>query len=315
MDLCVIIKGVSFFLQTSIGIISNCVILLSYANIICSGCKMMPVDIVLSLLAFVNMMVLLTRGVPQTMTVFGAEHVLDDTGCKIVIYSYRIVRSLSVSVTCLLTVLQAITISPIPSWSTIKIKVIKHLGIFLLVILVINMAVCIAAPFFSAVPRSGQIPKFTLNLGFCHVYFPNQLGYILNGFAVSLRDFVFVVAMVLASGYIILTLYRHHKQVRNIRRLDSGHNVAAESKAAKDVLRLVMLYVIFFGIDNIIWIYMLTVSQVPSVITDMRVFFSSCYASLSPLLIISSNRKIRKAIKCRLKQQRLTPAEVYVCHI
>ncbi|KAM4701907.1 olfactory receptor class A-like protein 1 [Discoglossus pictus] len=313
MDLCVTIKGVSFFLQSSVGIMGNCFILMAYASIVFRDRKLLPVDIVLSHLAFVNMMVMLTRGVPQTMSVFAVQHVLNDTGCKIVVYSYRIVRALSVSVTCLLSVLQAITIVPGIRWSSIKRNIYKYLVISLIVIWLINMAVCIAAPFFSAAPKNGIVPKFTLNLGFCNVHFPDQLGYILNGLAVSIRDFAFVALMVFASGSILRTLYRHREQVQNIRRMTSGRNVPDESKAAKDVLRLVLLYVILFGIDNIIWIYMLTTSDVPSIITDMRVFFSSCYASLSPILIISSNRKIRNAIKCRL--QRVPQAEVYVCQI
>ncbi|KAM8976789.1 olfactory receptor class A-like protein 1 [Pelodytes ibericus] len=315
MDLCVVIKGISFSLQTCIGIVSNCAILLAYVNIVFSGFKLMPVDMVLSHLAFVNMMVLLTRGLPQTMTVFGMQHILNDAACKAVIYSYRIFRALSVSVTCLLSVLQAITISPIPRTSIINIKDFKNLSIYLAFIWVINMAVCIAAPFFSAVPSDDKVPKFTLNLGFCHVHFPDQIGYIINGVAVSARDFAFVGIMVYASGFIMLTLYRHKRQVQNLRRLSSGRNVTAESKAAKDVLRLVLLYVLFFGIDNIIWIYMLTVSQVPSIVADMRVFFSSCYASLSPILIIMSNKKIRNSMKCTLNQQTIRRVEIYVCHM
>ncbi|XP_044144267.1 olfactory receptor class A-like protein 1 [Bufo gargarizans] len=312
MDLCIIIKGMSFFLQTSVGIISNCVILLSYATILYSKCKLMPVDIVLSHLAFVNMMVLLTRGVPQTMTVFGINHVLNDVFCKVIVYIYRIVRALSVCVTCLLTVLQAVTISPNIRWSFVKLKDMKFLSLSLVSLWVINMAVCIAAPFFSALPRNVSIPSFTLNLGFCYVYFPDQMSYIFNGFAVSFRDFAFVAIMVFTSYFILRTLYRHRKQVQGIRRQNGDRNLTAETKAAQDVLRLVLLYVIFFGIDNIIWIYMLTVSQVPSTITDMRVFFSSCYASLSPILIIFSNRKIQNGIKCAMKQKTV---EVYVCQI
>lgn len=311
MDLCIIIKGVSFFFQTSVGIISNCIILLSYGTILFSRCKLLPVDIVLSHLAFVNMMVLLTRGVPQTMTVFGINHVLDDVCCKVVVYIYRIVRALSVSVTCLLSVLQAVTIYPNPKRSFVKLKDMKCLSLSLVSIWVLNMAVCLAAPLFSALPRNVSVPRFTLNLGFCCVYFPDQMSYIINGFAESARDFAFVAIMVFASYLILRTLYRHRKQVQHIRRQNVEGNLAAESKAAQDVLRLVMLYVIFFGIDNIIWIYMLTVSQVPSTITDMRVFFSSCYASLCPIFIISSNRRIQNGIKCAMRQK----VEIYVCQI
>ncbi|XP_053560660.1 olfactory receptor class A-like protein 1 [Bombina bombina] len=315
MDLCMTIKSVSFLIQTSVGIAGNSFILLSYVAILFGDCKLMPVDIVLSHLAFVNLMILSTRGIPQTMTVFGMHLALDDTSCKIIVYSYRIVRALSVCVTCLLSVVQAIIITPGTRWSIIKIKVTKYLILSLISIWLINIVVCIAAPLFSLVPSGEKPLKFTLDLGFCHVRFPDQLGYIINGFAVSFRDFAFVALMVFASVYIIITLYRHRNQVQNIRRMAGARNAPNESKAAKDVLKLVLLYVIFFGIDNIIWIYTLTVSHVPSIINDMRIFFTSCYASISPILIISSNRKIRNAIKCTLKTQRPAQTEVYVYHI
>ncbi|XP_015230812.1 PREDICTED: vomeronasal type-1 receptor 1-like [Cyprinodon variegatus] len=296
MDLCVTIKGVSFLLQTGMGILGNAVVLLAYASMICSEPKLLPVDMILCHLAFANLMLLLTRCVPQTMTVFGLKDLLNDPGCKVVIYAYRIGRALSVCITCMLSVFQALTIAPAgPRLSRLKpslpaLVLPTFAGLWLL-----NMAICIAAPFFSMAPRNGTIPAFTLNLGFCHVDFRDNLSYVINGVAVSVRDFAFVALMLGSSGYILLLLHRHSQQVRGIRR---SHGNGAETRAAKTVVTLVVLYVVFFGIDNVIWIYMLTVSKVSPVVADMRVFFSSCYASLSPYFIISSNKKVKRKIVC-----------------
>ncbi|XP_038147160.1 olfactory receptor class A-like protein 1 [Cyprinodon tularosa] len=296
MDLCVTIKGVSFLLQTGMGILGNAVVLLAYASMICSEPKLLPVDMILCHLAFANLMLLLTRCVPQTMTVFGLKDLLNDPGCKVVIYAYRIGRALSVCITCMLSVFQALTIAPAgPRLSRLKpslpaLVLPTFAGLWLL-----NMAICIAAPFFSMAPRNGTIPAFTLNLGFCHVDFRDNLSYVINGVAVSGRDFAFVALMLGSSGYILLLLHRHSQQVRGIRR---SHGSGAETRAAKTVVTLVVLYVVFFGIDNVIWIYMLTVSKVSPVVADMRVFFSSCYASLSPYFIISSNKKVKRKIVC-----------------
>lgn len=296
MDLCVTIKGVSFILQTSMGILGNTVVLLAYANIVSSETKLLPVDMILCHLAFANLMLLLTRCVPQTMTVFGLRNLLNDPGCKVVIYVYRISRALSVCITCMLSVFQMVTIAPAgPLLSRLKptlpsLVLPTFAGLWLL-----NMAICIATPFFSMAPRNGTVPAFTLNLGFCHVDFRDNLSYVINGVALSGRDFVFVALMVGSSGYVLLLLHRHSKQVKGLRRsLGSG----TETRAAKTVLTLVVLYVVFFGIDNVIWIYMLTVSKVSLVVADMRVFFSSCYASLSPYFIISSNKKVNGKIVC-----------------
>uniref|UniRef100_A0A3P8UDX6 Vomeronasal type-1 receptor n=1 Tax=Amphiprion percula TaxID=161767 RepID=A0A3P8UDX6_AMPPE len=299
MDLCVTIKGVSFLLQTGMGILGNTVVLLAYAHIIYTEPKFLPVDMILCHLAFANLMLLLTRCIPQTMTVFGLKDLLNDPGCKVVIYTYRIGRALSVCITCMLSVFQAVTIAPAgPHLSRLKpalpsLVLPTFAGLWLL-----NMAVCIAAPFFSMAPRNGTIPAFTLNLGFCHVDFRDSLSYVVNGVAVSGRDFAFVALMVGSSGYILLLLHRHSHQVRGIRRSQGG----AETRAAKTVVTLVVLYVVFFGIDNMIWIYMLTVAKVSPVVADMRVFFSSCYASLSPYFIISSNKKVKAKIVCAVEQ-------------
>uniref|UniRef100_A0A3Q2TF20 Vomeronasal type-1 receptor n=1 Tax=Fundulus heteroclitus TaxID=8078 RepID=A0A3Q2TF20_FUNHE len=296
MDLCVTIKGVSFLLQTGMGILGNGVVLLAYASIICTEPKLLPVDMILCHLAFANLMLLLTRCVPQTMTVFGLKGLLNDPGCKVVIYAYRVGRALSVCITCMLSVFQAATIAPAgPRLSRLKPTLPSLVLPTFAMLWFLNMAICVAAPLFSMAPRNGTVPAFTLNLGFCHVDFRDNLSYVVNGVAVSGRDFAFVALMVGSSGYILLLLHRHSEQVRGIRR---SHGSGAETRAAKTVVTLVVLYVVFFGIDNVIWIYMLTVSKVSPVVADMRVFFSSCYASLSPYFIISSNKKVKRKIVC-----------------
>ncbi|KAK6472020.1 olfactory receptor class A-like protein 1, partial [Huso huso] len=316
MDLCVTIKGVSFLLQTGLGILGNLLVLLAYAHIVYCERRLQPVDMILFHLAFANMMVLLTRGVPQTMTVFQLHNLLDDVGCKIVIYSYRIVRALSVCITCLLSVFQSLTIAPTTSrWANLKTRLPKLILPSFGFLWLLNMAVCIAAPFFSVAPRNGTVPKFTLNLGFCHVNFQDQLSYVINGVAITGRDFIFVGLMVLASGYILLVLHRHSKQMKGFRSSDRHQSSTLESRAAKTVITLVILYVVFFGIDNIIWIYMLTVSSVPPVISDMRVFFSSCYASLSPFFIISSNKKIKRRMSCASEEPKQQSPASEVSHV
>ncbi|XP_029358723.1 olfactory receptor class A-like protein 1 [Echeneis naucrates] len=304
MDLCVTIKGVFFLLQTGLGILGNTVVLLAYSHIIYNKSKLLPVDMILCHLAFANLMLLLTRCVPQTMTVFGMRKLLNDPGCKAVIYAYRIFRALSVCVTCMLSVFQAVTIAPAgPRLSKLKLALPSLVLPTFVWLWLLNMAVCIAAPFFSMAPRNGTVPAFTLNLGFCHVDFKDNLSYVINGVAVTGRDFAFVALMVGSSCYILLLLSRHSRQVRGIHR---SQGAGAEMRAAKTVVTLVVLYVVFFGIDNVIWIYMLTVAKVSPVVADMRVFFSSCYASFSPYFIISSNKKVKAKIVCASEQDQVT---------
>lgn len=308
MDLCVTIKGVSFLLQAGLGILANTLVLLAYVHIMLTDAQLQPVDSILCHLAFADLLLLLTRCVPQTMTVFGMKNLLDDAGCKAVIYTYRVARALSVCITCMLSVFQAVTVAPAagPLLSGLKIRLPRLVVPIFVMLWFINMAVCIAAPFFSVAPRNGTVPPFTLNLGFCHVDFRDNLSYVINGVAVSVRDFAFVGVMLGSSSYILVLLHQHGRKVRGMRR---SQGATMETRAAKTVVMLVVLYVVFFGIDNIIWIYMLTVPQVPPVVADMRVFFSSCYASLSPFLIISSNKKVKARMVCATSSDQERQAE------
>eukprot|EP00062_Callorhinchus_milii_P009596 gi/632953588/ref/XP_007892500.1/ PREDICTED: vomeronasal type-1 receptor 4-like [Callorhinchus milii] len=316
MELCTVVKGTSFLLQTAIGILGNLTILLSYAHIGYSDRKLLPVDVILTHLAFVNLMVVLTRGVPQTLVTFDVANLLNDAGCKIVIYAYRVVRALSVCETCLLSVFQGLTLMPVTSkLANYKRKAGRSIGPLAAALWALNIALCIAAPLFSVAVANSTVSNFTLDLGFCLVGFPDRVSYVVNGVFISTRDFLFVGLMTFASGYILLILHRHRRQVRAIQRAGSAQQAKAENRAAKSVISLVSLYVVFFGIDNLIWIYMLTVPLVPPDIADLRVFFSSCYASFSPLLIISSTKKIKSKLFRATPQIGPRPPSTEMSHV
>ncbi|XP_026874564.1 olfactory receptor class A-like protein 1 isoform X1 [Electrophorus electricus] len=239
MDLCITIKGVSFLLQTGLGVLGNLLVLMAYCHIACAESRLQPVDRILAHLAFANLVLLLTRGVPQTMTVFGLRHLLDDPGCKLLIYAYRISRALSVCLTCMLSVFQAVATAPAarPFLLRLKVSLPQRVAPTFVALWLLNMLVCIAAPLCSVAPRNGTVPAFTLNLGFCHVDFHNGLSYVINGAAVSGRDFTFVGLMLGSSGYILVLLHKHSKQVRGIRR---SRGSSMEMRAAKTVVMLVV---------------------------------------------------------------------------
>ncbi|KAM9444264.1 olfactory receptor class A-like protein 1 [Clarias gariepinus] len=298
MDLCITIKGVSFFLQTGLGILGNVSVLLAYTHIVLVESSLQPVDRILAHLAFSNLLQLLMRGVPDTMFIFGLSSLLDDSGCKVVIFAYRITRGLSVCLTCMLSIFQALTIAPLSGSCLTKLKSCLPLLVMptFIGLWLFNVMVPIAAALFSMAPRNGTMPAFTFNLGYCHVSFPDNMTYVVNGAVQTTRDFAFVVIMLASSGYILVLLHKHSKQVRSIRRANQGTSM--EMRAAKSVVMLVVLYTLFFGIDNVIWIYMITVAQGPAMVVDMRAFFSACYATFSPFFIISTNKKIKERMLC-----------------
>ncbi|XP_043932202.1 olfactory receptor class A-like protein 1 [Protopterus annectens] len=311
MELPTIIKGVCFFLQTSTGILGNIIILMCYAHIAFNERKLMPIDNITSHLAFVNMIVLLTSGIPQTMTSFGLQNILNHHGCVFVIFVYATVRALSVCVTCLLSLFQSVTIAPSTcSWACLKIKIPQYLMPCSFILWVANMVMCCGLLFYTTVPQNGTVPKYTISTGYCYLKFPDEVVYKFYGALYTGRDATIVCVMVMASAYILLTLYRHNRQVKSIRSSSPSKKSTAEVKAAEIVICLVILYVMFYGIDNIIWIYMLIKTSASSEVEYLRAFFSSSYASLSPFLIISFNKKIQKNL-C-IKTRRVEHSRIYL---
>ncbi|XP_067863868.1 olfactory receptor class A related 2 [Heptranchias perlo] len=296
-----IVKGTLYLLLTVIGIPGNLTIIASFTHIAYCDHKLLPADTIVSNLAIVNLLVVLVRCIPETTAAFGLKQLFDDYGCKIIIFIYRTTRSLSIWLTFLLSGFQCISLAPITSnWSTVKSQAAKYLGAVLVILWLLNMSLSTPAVLFSISSANNSTGKFAVNLEYCFVKFPSQTVKLANGALQTTRDVIPIVLMVLASAYILLVLYRHRQQVKGIRSSNKNQGSPVETRAAKAVVTLVTLYVLFFGIDSILWVYTLTVAKTmrTSLISDLRVFFSSLYASVSPIVIIISNRKVHNKLKC-----------------
>nr|XP_015197921.1 PREDICTED: vomeronasal type-1 receptor 90-like [Lepisosteus oculatus] len=178
----------------------------------------------------------------------------------------------------------------------------------------LNVAVCQASLLYSSAPTNSSLSEYTLNLEFCIVAFPSFEAYMGNGVMHIVRDFVFVGMMASAGGYIVVILYRHRKQTRGLQGAARMQRKTVE--ASKAVLTLIAMYVILFGLDNVVWIYTLCVSRVHPIASDTRVFFASCYSALSPIFIITTNKKIVASLSCcKGKDQKHLIAESTVSHL
>ncbi|XP_043932216.1 olfactory receptor class A-like protein 1 [Protopterus annectens] len=293
-------KSANFFLLLIIGIPANLTILMLFIVSAISDKKLMPTDLILTKLSFVNIIVVLVRGIPQALTDIGIQKLFNNYGCKVVIFTYRVCRAMSVCITAVLSIYQcSVLLPPSSKYTTLKQKVAQNIVVIFLFIWCINGIIYIPLGFvYTQSEVNSTIPKYAINLEFCFVLFPNEVAYRVNGIVYSFRDFIFIGLMVLSSSYIVAILYKHNKKLQNIRSPDQKQRNATELKAAKAVVMLVTLYVFLFGLDNAIWMYTLTVSNVAPVISSSRVFFALLYTAVSPLVIMGTNKKIQQKLKC-----------------
>ncbi|XP_075471565.1 olfactory receptor class A-like protein 1 [Ascaphus truei] len=292
MNLSVPVKLAAFILQTSLGILGNIIVLGAYTHITQIQQKMKPVDKIFCSLAFSNMMILLTRGSPQIMSYLGHQNILDDFGCISIFYTYRILRGMSISATCLLSVFQAIVMSPATSrWESLKTKVSNYilpsLAAFWLGSAVINIYI----PLGGLALVNGTVPFY--RVGSClfrrmEPVFDELLSTVIHGY-----DFFFIALMLLSSTYTVFILRRHGQQVKYLHSIKTATRESVDKKASKNIIKLTALYVFFFSVDTFIMIYTLTQISFPTLLPEIRLFLSSCYSMLSPFLVMTFNKKIK----------------------
>uniref|UniRef100_A0A8W4FLP8 Vomeronasal type-1 receptor n=2 Tax=Sus scrofa TaxID=9823 RepID=A0A8W4FLP8_PIG len=121
--------GMIFLLQNVVGILRNFLFLYPYIFVHYTGHKLRSTDFILQHLTIANSLVILSKGITNTMAAFGWAHFLSDSGCKLVFYVHRVGRGVSVGTTCLLSIFQFITVSHMNSMCTeINVKIPRYIG-------------------------------------------------------------------------------------------------------------------------------------------------------------------------------------------
>ncbi|XP_075469244.1 olfactory receptor class A-like protein 1 [Ascaphus truei] len=292
MNLSVPVKLAAFILQTSLGILGNIIVLGVYTHITQIQQKMKPVDKIFCSLAFSNMMILLTRGSPQIMSYLGHQNILDNVGCIAIFYTYRLLRGVSISATCFLSVFQAIVMAPATSrWESLKTKVPNYVLPFLAAFWLGSAVINIYIPLGGLANVNGTDPFY--RVGSCLF---RHYGLVISALYSTMAngyDFLFISLMLLSSTYTVFILRRHGQQVKYLHSIGTATRESVDKKASKNIIKLTALYVFFFSIDTFIMIYSVTPSSFPALLPEIRLFLSSCYSMLSPFLIMTFNKKIK----------------------
>ena len=132
---------------TGLGIVGNIFVLVNYMCLFRSTMK--SVQLLLIHLAFTNTITLVTKGITRTISIFVLINLMDTAGCKILIYLSRVARGLSISTTSLLTVVQAITISPRTSrWRRLQPRSAWHILPLLLFFWILNSLISMNVQFY-----------------------------------------------------------------------------------------------------------------------------------------------------------------------
>ncbi|XP_052012583.1 putative vomeronasal receptor-like protein 4 [Apodemus sylvaticus] len=285
-----ITQAIVFLSLAGPGILGNTLVFVRHVYMSALRTEKKPVDLILIHLAFSNIIIICSTGIRDMATMFYFRNFLGDIGCKAVVYLARMARGLSICTTCLLSVVQAVTISPRTGlWTKLKPQTVCQVLPFILVFWIIN--VLISSNLLSYIKAGGDLNRSMaiMYIGHCYMLPSRHIIKWLFLSLMTLRDVIFQSLMGWSSGSMALHLYKHHKQVLYLHSSRFANNSAPEIVATWSVLILMTCFLFFYWVDFILSFYSgFTVTR-ESIILNIKTFLELGYASFSPYVLISKD--------------------------
>ncbi|XP_040595329.1 putative vomeronasal receptor-like protein 4 [Mesocricetus auratus] len=284
------LKNVLYF-QAGLGVLANMFLLFFYTSIIL-GHKSKPMDMISFQLTFIHIVLVLSGGDIGLTDIFESLNIENDFKCKTTFYINRVMRGLSVCITCLLSVFQAVTISPSTSLlAKFKHKLKRHMIYVFFYLWSFNLSFSSRWIFyvgaFTNVSETNQM-KVTKT---CSLFPMNYITRALILTVTTSRDVFLVGVMLITSAYMVIILFRHQKQCKHLHSL-SHLRASPEKRATQTILMLVVVFVVMYWVDFIISCTAVLLLVYHPVILTVQKFVMNAYPTIAPLVQISSDNRI-----------------------
>nr|XP_027788020.1 vomeronasal type-1 receptor 3-like [Marmota flaviventris] len=290
-----LVIGMIFLTQTVVGFLGNVFLLCHYSLLYFTTCKLRPTDLILQHLTVANSLVLLSKGVPQTMAAFGLKHFLCDTGCKVVFFVHRVSRGVCIGSICLLNVFQAIMISPMTlKWPKLKLKSSRYIGPSNNLCWVLNVLVNSMVPIHVTGKWNSKNNTRKKDLEYCSAFVSDITRRSLYIAVLLSYDVLCVGLMTWASAFMVSTLYRHKKQVQHIHRTNLSPRSSPESRVTKNILVLVGIFVSFYTFSSIFASFVSIFHNPNRWLPIISALFSACFPAVSPFVLMSQKSRLSR---------------------
>ncbi|XP_040593015.1 putative vomeronasal receptor-like protein 4 [Mesocricetus auratus] len=289
------LKNILYF-QAGLGVLANMFLLFFYTFIILAY-RSKPMDMISFQLTLIHIVLIFTGGNIGLTDFFESLSFENDFKCKTTFYINRVMRGLSVCITCLLSVFQAVTISPSTSLlAKFKHKLKRHMIYAFFYLWSFNLAFSSRWLFyvgaFTNVSETNQM-KVTK---YCSLL---PMNYIIRALILTVttsRDVFLVGVMLTTSAYMVIILLRHHRQCKHLHSL-SHLRVSPEKRATQTILLLVVVFVVMYWVDFIISSTAVLLWMYHPVILTVQKFVVNAYPTITPLIQISSDNRIINMLK------------------
>ena len=286
--------GSILLLQTVFGMLGNFSLLYCYLVLCCTGDRLKTVDLIVTNLIVANICILFSTGFCSPIATFGWNCLKSGSACRVFAYLRGVGRGASIGITCILSVFQAITISPRNSrWAELKVKALKCVVPSIILCWVVNMMLNVIYPIFVTGILSNKSITNRKSFQHCSAVPNDRYGETYAAMMSMPVVFSFVV-MILASGSTVFTLYRHKQRVQNVHRINGSSISSAESRATKTILLLMGIFISFNTLSSISYIILGISNNAGLFISTMSAVVISCFPAISPFLLMSRDSRVSR---------------------
>nr|Q8R2E6.1 RecName: Full=Vomeronasal type-1 receptor A11 [Mus musculus]AAL47869.1 vomeronasal receptor V1RA11 [Mus musculus] len=281
----------TFFSEIGIGISGNSFLLLFHILKFIRGHRPRLTDLPIGLLSLIHLLMLLLMAFIAT-DIFISRRGWDGIICKFLVYLYGVLRGLSLCTTSMLSVLQAIILSPRSSClAKLKHKSPHHISCAIIFLSVLYML--ISSHILLSITAT---PNLTMN-DFLYVSQSCSLlplSYLVQSMystLLALREVFLISLMVLSTLYMVVLLCRHRKQAQHLQGTSLSPKASAEQRATQTILMLMTFFVLMSIFDSIVSCSRTMFLDDPTSYS-IHIFVMHIYATVSPFVFMSTEKHI-----------------------
>ncbi|CAH7401438.1 vomeronasal type-1 receptor 4 [Phodopus roborovskii] len=290
-----------FLSETTTGILGN-FSLLYYYLIQCGECILKPTELILTHLMAANVLTILSAGVPHTMAAFGLKQFLNDCACRLVLFIERVGRSVSIGITCLLSVFQAMTISHMQfCCKDPRVKSPKYIGISIALLWILYMLIHFVYFVYPFIKRNCKNVTRKRDFGYCFIAGQNEISNSLYVALVVCPEIFFSFLMAWSSGSMVVILYRHKHRVQHIHSTCSCRRTSPESRAIKNILVLVFIFLAFYTLSSILQGCIALLYNHIWWLVNITNLTSLCFPSFAPLAVMNYYCRVPRLSLVRIR--------------
>ncbi|XP_043849905.1 vomeronasal type-1 receptor 1-like [Dromiciops gliroides] len=287
--------GFVFLIQLGVGIAGNFFLLGLSSFTLFNGKRLKPKEYIFIHLALANSKVLLSKGIPHVMVCFGIKNFLDHLGCKLIACLQNVARSVSLSISCLLSGFQVITISPSNSrLAEIKSQAQKYIAPSCCFCWFFNLLINLTL--LGTMHNSRYLTNNTKvwHLGYCSILTPAFFNAAVFVLLFSIPDVMYVGFMIWASVYLMFLLHKHHQHVKHIHSSHLSPRTFPEKRATHAILLLVSTYISFYSIHSSLSFYLFKMDKHQPWFVATLNLLGTLFPAINPFALIFCNSQVLK---------------------